>query len=85
MVPSAEPESSARLDAARALKTSLEKTPFHLVEHREQFDAKQALSANDANTLYEGRTGLTDPALVAVEVAAQIVCCPVPYLHILSI
>ncbi|EMD39151.1 hypothetical protein CERSUDRAFT_134024 [Gelatoporia subvermispora B] len=72
MVPSAEPESSARLDAARALKTSLEKTPFHLVEHREQFDAKQALSANDANTLYEGRTGLTDPALVAVEVAAQI-------------
>ncbi|OCH96242.1 hypothetical protein OBBRIDRAFT_765746 [Obba rivulosa] len=72
MLPPTEPESSARLEAARALKAALENARTHLVEHREQFDAKQALSASDANALYEGHTGLTDPALIAVEVAAQI-------------
>ncbi|KAH9839775.1 uncharacterized protein C8Q71DRAFT_905184 [Rhodofomes roseus] len=67
-----ESEHTAKLEAARALQTTLEQTQFRLVDYREQFDNKQSLLDGDAGQLFQGRAGLTDPAIVGVHLASQV-------------
>ncbi|KAH9926876.1 uncharacterized protein B0H18DRAFT_876042 [Fomitopsis serialis] len=65
-------EHTAKLEAARTLQTTLEQTQFHLVNYREQFDSQQDSLDGDAGQLFQGRTGLTDPAIVGVHLASQV-------------
>jgi len=72
MPTSGDGEHTAKLEAARALQTTLEQTQFHLVNYREQFDSQQNLLDGDAGQLFQGRAGLTDPAIVGVHLASQV-------------
>ncbi|KZT64376.1 hypothetical protein DAEQUDRAFT_732683 [Daedalea quercina L-15889] len=72
MPASGDGEHTAKLEAARTLQTTLEKTQFHLVNYREKFDSQQNLSDNEIGELLQGRTGLTDPAIVGVHLASQV-------------
>lgn len=73
MPTSVESEHTAKLEAARALQTTLENTQFHLVNYREQFDSQGKLSDGDVAELFQGHPGLTDPALVGVHLTSQVV------------
>lgn len=68
-----DPKHTAKLETARSLQSTLEKTRLHIVEYREQFDSQQSSSESEVAQLLEGRPGLTDPAIVAVHVASQVV------------
>lgn len=67
-----DPKHTAKLETARSLQSTLEKTRLHIVEYREQFDSQQSSSESEVAQLLEGRPGLTDPAIVAVHVASQV-------------
>ena len=66
-------DGSGKLDAARALQAKLESAKLNIVEDRSRFDALQSSLAKDPSLISEGVAGTTDPAIVAVEVASQIV------------
>ena len=76
MPTSVESEHTAKLEAARALQTTLENTQFHLVNYREQFDSHGKLLDGDVAELFQGHAGLTDPAVVGVHLASQVVRTP---------
>lgn len=67
-------DNSGKLDAARALQAKLESAKLHIVEDQNRFDALQSTLAKDPGLIAEGVAGTTDPAIVAAEVASQIVC-----------
>ncbi|GBE86661.1 hypothetical protein SCP_0905410 [Sparassis crispa] len=70
---SLEVDHTAKIDAARSLQAQLQNTRLYIVGYREQFDTHHAAAAESgSSSLYETRTGLTDPAVVAVDVASQI-------------
>lgn len=64
---------TAKLEAARSLQSTLENTPFHIVDYRDQFDSQQSSSENEVGQLFHGGAALTDPAIVAFHVASQMV------------
>ncbi|PCH36230.1 hypothetical protein WOLCODRAFT_146165 [Wolfiporia cocos MD-104 SS10] len=66
-----EAEHTARLEAARALQSTLEGTRLRLLEDRDIFDSHQSLPESDLGQILEGR-GLTDPAILAMHVASQV-------------
>lgn len=66
-------DNSGRLDAARALQAKLEAAKLNIVEDQTRFDTLQSTLAKDPGLAYEGVAGTTDPAIVAAEVASQIV------------
>ena len=66
-------DNSGRLDAARALQAKLEAAKLNIVEDQTRFDKLQSTLAKDPGLAYEGVAGTTDPAIVAAEVASQIV------------
>ncbi|KZT10142.1 uncharacterized protein LAESUDRAFT_735107 [Laetiporus sulphureus 93-53] len=71
MPTSLDAEHTAKLEAARALQSTLENTRLHLIEYRDQFDSQQNSGESEIAQLFEGRAGLTDPAIVGVHSAAQ--------------
>ena len=66
-------DNSGRLDAARALQAKLESAKLNIVDDQIRFDTLQSTLANDPTLVSEGMAGTTDPAIVAAEVASQIV------------
>ena len=66
-------DSSGKLDAARALQAKLEAAKLNIVEDQNRFDTLQSAFAKDPGLISEGVAGTTDPAVVAAEVASQIV------------
>jgi hypothetical protein len=68
-----EPTLNINLDAARSLQNSLNDAPLRIVGDREKFKKHRLEGAED----WEGASAddsLKDPAVVANDVAAQIVC-----------
>ena len=63
----------SKLDAARALQAKLESAELNIVEDQSRFDTLQSTLAKDPGMISEGVAGTTDPAIVAAEVALQIV------------
>ncbi len=66
-------DNSGKLDAARALQSKLESAKLNIVEDQNRFDTLQSTLAKDPGLVSEGVAGTTDPAIVAAEVASQIV------------
>ncbi|CCL98606.1 uncharacterized protein FIBRA_00608 [Fibroporia radiculosa] len=77
---SLEAENSTKLQAARSLQSTLENTRLHLVDCRDQFDSQQNNPESEFTQIFEGRKGLTDPAVAGVHVASQIVSTTVSVL-----
>lgn len=69
-------ENSGKLEVARALQARLDAAKLHIVEDQNRFDALQSALAKDPGLVSEGVAGTTDPAIVAAEVASQIVRRP---------
>ena len=78
-------DNSGKLDAARALQAKLESAKLNIVEDQTRFDTLQSTLAKDPGLIAEGVAGTTDPAIVAAEVASQIVCSDTVRLHGLSL
>ena len=66
-------DSSGKLDLARGLQAKLENAKLNIVEDQSRFDELQGALAKDPGLISEGVAGTTDPAIVAAEVASQIV------------
>ena len=66
-------DNSSKLDAARALQAKLDNVKLNIVEDQSRFDTLQSALAKDPGLVSEGVAGTTDPAIVAAEVASQIV------------
>lgn len=73
MVAPMDSDQPGKLDAARALQAQLEAARLNIVEDRSRFDSLQSALAKDPGLISEGVAGTTDPAIVAAEVASQIV------------
>lgn len=71
-------ENSGKLEVARALQARLDAAKLHIVEDQSRFDTLQSALAKDPGLVSDGVAGTTDPAIVAAEVASQIVCVPLP-------
>ena len=69
-------DGTGKLDAARALQIKLDTAKLNISEDKSRFDALQSSLAKDPGLISEGVAGTTDPAIVAAEVASQIVCLP---------
>ena len=66
-------DNSSKLDAARALQAKLESAKLNIVEDQNRFDTLQSTLAKEPGLASGGAAGTTDPAIVAAEVASQIV------------
>lgn len=66
-------DNSGKLDAARALQAKLDSARLNIVEDQNRFDTLQSTLAKEPGLALEGVAGTTDPAIVAAEVASQIV------------
>lgn len=79
--PAIDIDNSGKLDAARALQAKLESAKLNIVEDQTRFDTLQSTLAKDPGLIAEGVAGTTDPAIVAAEVASQIVRSDTVRLH----
>jgi hypothetical protein len=78
----AKPEREAIIDAAQSLHARLDKANVHLLQHVAEFKANK-LDQDQETENIEPR----DPAIVAAEVGAQLVCLgtnPSPYRTLIS-